>query len=131
MWLWESELHERGFRRRSERYWRCERGHGLPPGAHLSIFSWSEQALPGRRRRPRYLVELTEFHLTVAAGVEHVHFYYHERLANDWEPAGHTSRREVERLRLDLAALRGAADTVASALVEALGGRFYPRAGPP
>ncbi len=128
MWLWDNELHERGFRRRSERYWQCVRGHGLPADAHLSLFSWAEQTLPGRRKAERrYLVEVTEFHVTFHVGIDHVHFYYHERLHNDWEPAGHTSTDELLRLRLIPAEWRQRADAVAARFVAALGGLFYPR----
>jgi hypothetical protein len=123
MWLWASELNELGFRRRSEGYWRCERCFGLPGGAHLSLFSWGEQVLPGAR----FLVELTEFHVTFVVRQEHVHFYYHERLDNDWDPAGHTSAAELRRLGVDGAALRARADVVAASLIAALGGTFYRR----
>jgi hypothetical protein len=27
MWLWDLDLHALGFKRKSERYWRCERRH--------------------------------------------------------------------------------------------------------
>jgi hypothetical protein len=130
MWLWASELHERGFRRRSDRYWRCERGFGLPDGAHVSIFSWSEQTLPGGASGgSRFLVKLTEFHVTFVLQGEHVHFYCHERLENEWEPGGHTSAAQLRRLGLGPAELRAAADEVAMALVAALGGTWRPRGG--
>ena len=64
MWLWESELRELGFRRRSERYWRCDQRFNLSGIGHLSVFSWSEQTIPaGRTVRPlpegdRYLAFL-------------------------------------------------------------------------
>jgi hypothetical protein len=127
MWLWASELYELGFRRRSERYWQCERRFGLPNGAHLSLFSWGEQALPGASRRPRFLVELTEFHVTFVLRHEHVHFYYHEHLENEWRSGGHTSAAELRRLGADVRALRARADAVAAALVTAVGGAFQPR----
>ena len=131
MWLWESELYERGFRRRSERYWQCGRGYGLPAGAHLSIFSWAEQTIPGRRRRERLLlVELTEFHVTFVLGTQHVHFYYHEVLHNDWQPLGHTSANEIRRLGHDPAVWRARADAIAANVAAALGGTFHPRDGP-
>jgi hypothetical protein len=131
MWLWESELYERGFRRRSDRYWQCERGYGLPPAAHLSVFSWGEQTIPGRRRRERrLLVELTEFHVTFLLGGEHVHFYYHEVLHNDWQPLGHTSANEFRRLGHEPLAWLVHADTIAAKMTAALGGTFYPRDGP-
>ena len=74
MWLWDVDLQRLGFRRRSERYWQCERRFGLGAADHLSVFSWSEQAIPGRRGPARYLVELTEFHVTLTRGGEHLHF---------------------------------------------------------
>jgi hypothetical protein len=128
MWLWDNELYERGFRRRSERYWQCVRGHGLPADAHLSLFSWAEQTLPGRRKgQRRYLVEVTEFHVTFAIGIEHLHFYYHEHCDNDWKPAGHTSAGELRRLGLVPAQWRQRADEVAARLVASLGGTLFPR----
>src|SRR5579872_5870070 len=123
MWLWECELRELGFRRKSERYWRCERRFGLPLHGHLSIFSWSEQALPGRRRdAARFLVELTEFHVTFEIGLARLHYYYHERRENEWAPGGHTFGRALRRLGCDPAALRAEADAVAVELLAALGG---------
>jgi hypothetical protein len=127
MWLWASELNELGFRRKSEGYWRCERRFGLPPNAHLSLFSWGEHALPGAERPAPLLVELAEFHVTFVLRHQHVHFYYHERLHNDWDPAGHTSRAELRRLGVNRAELRARADAVAAAVAAALGGTFYPR----
>jgi hypothetical protein len=128
MWLWDIDLHALGFRRKSERYWRCERRHGLRADAHLSVFSWSEQAIPGRRRGPsRYLVELTEFHVTFHVRLDRVHFYYHELGNNEWQPYGHTSGRELRRLGCDRRALRAEADGVAGLLVAALGGVLLPR----
>src|SRR5437660_9962492 len=122
MWLWASELSGLGFRRKSDGYWQCERRHGLPDGAHLSLFSWSEQARPADTGRVRFLVEVTEFHVTFVLRHEHVHFYHHERLENGWEPGGHSSTRELRRLGANVNALREDADTIAAALVEALGG---------
>jgi hypothetical protein len=123
MWLWESELRELGFRRKSDRYWQCERRFGLEDDEHLSIFSWSEQAIPSSASGPaRFLVELTEFHLTFRIQCDHVHFYYHERLENEWFPEGHTSSTEIRRLGQDPLALRSRADQIASAFVAALGG---------
>jgi hypothetical protein len=127
MWLWASELSGFGFRRKSERYWQCERRFGLPPSAHLSLFSWGEQSVSDESGRPRFLVGLTEFHVTFVLRHEHVHFYYHERLENDWKPGGHTSAGHLRRLGADPAALRARADAVAAAVVEALGGTFFPR----
>jgi hypothetical protein len=127
MWLWESELRERGFRRKSERYWQCQRRYGMPDAVHLSIFSWSEQTLPGVAGQPHYLVELTEFHLTFVRAGEHLHFYYHEHGDNLWHPGGHTSLVEIQRLGLDLATLRDEADAIARTFVEALGGVLLER----
>jgi hypothetical protein len=128
MWQWDNELYERGFRRRSERYWQCVRGHGLPVDAHLSLFSWAEQTLPGRHKgQHRYLVEVTEFHVTFLIGIDHLHFYYHERWHNDWKPAGHTSGGELLRLGLVPAQWRQRADEVAARLVASLAGTLYPR----
>jgi len=129
MWLWASELIELGFRRKSERYWRCERRYGLPNWAHLSLFSWGEHALPRKSGPSRLLVELTEFHVTFVLRHDHVHFYYHEHLENDWEPGGHTCAGHLRRLGADVAALRAQADAIAEALIIALGGRFYSRDG--
>ena len=126
MWLWDSDLTCLSFRRRGDRYWRCERRHGLAGHDHLSVFSWSEQRLPGGR----YLVELTEFHVTFYRGGEHLHFYYHETLDNRWLPAGNTSGNEVRPLGLDPRELRQVADAVAGALVAALGGELLPREEP-
>lgn len=128
MWLWECELWALGFRRKSERYWQCERGHELPAAAHLSLFSWSEQRLPPEAGGSvRWLVELTEFHVTFQIGLEHVHFYYHEQGDNDWQPAGHTSSREIARLGESLHDWRRRADAIAAALAAALGGVLLPR----
>jgi hypothetical protein len=128
MWLWECELRELGFRRKSERYWQCKGRFGLRAEGHLSVFSWGEQTLPGGRDGPaRFVVELTEFHVTFRVGVDHVHFYYHERQENEWHAAGHTSGGELRRLGLDPAALRGQADAVAAEFVALLGGAYHPR----
>jgi hypothetical protein len=127
MWRWASELIELGFRRKSERYWQCKRRFGLPDGAHLSLFVWGEHALPTDSEDAPSLVELTEFHVTFVLGHEHVHFYYHDRLENNWRPGGHTSRGELRRLGIKEAALRARADAVAAALIEALGGTFSQR----
>jgi hypothetical protein len=123
MWKHESEMRRLGFRRRGERYWQCERRHGLAGHDHVSVFPWSELTLPGGA----LLVELTEFHVTFYRGGEHLHFYYHEMHANEWLPAGHTSANELRRVGLDPAELRGAADGIALALALALGGLLLPR----
>ena len=123
MWKHESDMRQLGFRRRGDRYWQCERRHGLGGYDHLSVFSWSEQLLPGGA----FLVELTEFHVTFYRGGEHLHFYYHEMHPNEWLPAGHTSLNEIRRLGLDPFELRETADAVALGLVLALGGVLLPR----
>src|SRR5262245_4040070 len=124
MWLWESELQRLGFRRRSERYWQCERRFGLPAWGHLSIFPWSEHALSDNR----LLIELDTFHVTFAIEGEHVHFYYHEASTeNDWEPGGHTSSAEICRLQRRPRSLRAQADEIAALLIAALAGALRPR----
>jgi hypothetical protein len=128
VWLWESELREQGFRRKSERYWQCKRRFGLGPDEYLSLFSLGEQTLPGGRGGSvRFVVELTEFHVTFRVGFEHVHYYYHERQENEWEPGGHTSAAKVRRLGLDSAALRARADAIAAEFIALLGGACRPR----
>jgi len=130
MWLWEAELRQLGFRRRSERYWQCERRHGLPGRAHLSIWPWSEQDIPGPGKQPlRFLIEVTEFHVTFLSAVDHLHFYYHERGVNEWQPGGHTSRAQMRRLREDPLALRALADGIAGRLIEGWGGQLLARRG--
>src|SRR5262249_23147805 len=116
MWLWDCQLRELGFTRKADRYWLCERCYGLKGHGHLSVFSWSEQTIPGARRR-RFLVEVSEFHVTLARGGENIHFYYHEHLDNTWEPGGHTSCAEIRRLDLDPQVLRAQADAIAEAFV--------------
>src|SRR5262249_30128158 len=123
MWQWDIDLRQLGFRRRGDGYWQCERRHCLESNDHLSVFSWSEQILPGGR----FLIELTEFHVTFCRGGEHLHFYYHELLDNHWQPAGYTSHNEVRRLGLDPIELRRQADDVACAFVESLGGVLLDR----
>jgi hypothetical protein len=129
MWQWDDALRQRGFRRRGERYWQCERGFGLGQAEHISIFSWSEQAIPGRRGPARFLVEVTEFHVTFLLGGEHLHFYYHEQTDHTWVPAGHTSANEIRRVDADPAVLRARADSVAREVIEGLGGSLLPRRG--
>jgi hypothetical protein len=125
MWRWDDDLRQLGFRRCGDRYWQCQRRHGLDGHDHLSVFSWSEQALPGGR----FLVELTEFHVTFHRSGEHLHFYYHELLENHWQPVGYTSHNEIRRLRLDPSELRRLADAVAGQFVAALGGVLLGREG--
>jgi hypothetical protein len=125
MWLWDCDLQRLGFRRRGDRYWQCERRHGLDEHDHISVFSWSEQRLPDGR----FLVELTEFHITFYRGGEQLHYYFHEMHDNQWQPAGYTSHNEIRRLGLEPVALRARADEIAVELIEALGGRVIPREG--
>jgi hypothetical protein len=128
MWLWDHDMHRLGFRRKSDRYWWCERRYGLAEGDHVSVFSWSEQAIPtGRSRPPRFLVELTEFHVTMPRGGENFHFYYHEHGENEWQPGGHTSAVEIRRVGCDPAELRAGADVIAAEVAAALGGVLLPR----
>jgi hypothetical protein len=122
-------MHRLGFRRKSDRYWWCQRRYGLGDGDHVSVFSWSEQTIPaGRSRPPRFLVELTEFHVTLPRGGENLHFYYHEDGDNEWQRGGHTSSAEIRRVSCDPGALRAAADAIAEELVMALGGVLLARA---
>jgi len=108
-----------------ERFWLCERRHGLLGHDHVSLFSWSEQALPGGA----FLVELTEFSRPpFYRGGEHLHFYYHEMLDNHWQPArpyfAHRNSPPGARPR------RAGAPRptpIAAALAEALGGVLLPR----
>ena len=118
MWLYDAQMSELGFRRKGERYWRCDRRHGLSGHDHVSVFCWSEQRAPDGRR----LVELTEFHVTFYRGGERLHFYYHEHEHNHWRHEGNTSYNEIRRLGLEPGALRAEAHAVAQALAAALGG---------
>jgi hypothetical protein len=129
VWLWAIELHELGFRRKSEGYWQCQGRFGLPETAHLSVFAGNEQTFPGDRRGRRRLVEVSTFHITFEIGRENIHFYYHERLENEWEPGGHTSAAEIRHLGQDPGKLRGRADEVAAQLVASLLGRYHAREG--
>jgi hypothetical protein len=127
MWLWDIELRALGFRRKSERYWQCVRRFELPDAAYLSLFSWSEQFIPAGDGR--YLVELSEFHVTFQIALERIHFYYHERSENAWKAAGHTSSREIRRLGVEPAQLRARADMTAALFIAAVGGVYHPRRG--
>jgi len=103
------------------------------------IVSYAQQVVSGnrvaadlferlhQRHGTRWLVELTEFHVTFQLGLEHVHFYYHEQGENAWRPAGHTSSAEIIRLGESPLAWRSRADASAAALVAALGGVLLPR----
>jgi hypothetical protein len=127
VWLWAIELHELGFRRKSDRYWQCERRYGLPAEAHLSVFAWGEHGVAADAGAAPRLVEVSTFHVTFEIGRENIHFYYHELSDNEWEPAGHTSAAEIARLGRAARELRRAADEIAAALVAALGGTLHPR----
>ena len=127
MWLWEFELRTLGFRRLSERYWQCEGRFGLPECAHISVFPWVEQSLPGDRRKLPVLVELDTFHVTFVTPAGRIHFYYHDRLQNDWQPGGHTRAREIRRQGYRAHRLCAEADAVASEFVAALTGKFRQR----
>jgi hypothetical protein len=123
MWLWDAELWELGFRRKSEDYWQCVGRYGLPDGSYLSVFSWAAHRVGGAKKGlAPYLVELTEFHVTIPLGGERLHFYYHQRGEEEWEPGGHTSGREVRRVGGRPRQLRRLADAVAAEVVRALGG---------
>lgn len=121
MWLWECELRRLGLRRLSERYWQCEGRYGLPGGAYLSVFP---HATAGRER-----LDVCAFHVTFCLGVDRVHFYFHERAEEVWEPGGHTSAAEIRRYRREPAELRRVAEGVAAEFLAALGMRLLPRDG--
>jgi len=121
MWLWQVEWHVVGFRRQTRRLWLCKRRFGLPPNAHLSAFVDCESTLPHRGT----LIGLSTFHVTFEIASDNVHFYYHERLENEWEPGGHTSAGEITHLGADLRELR----RIAAAVVEALRGVYHGREG--
>jgi hypothetical protein len=127
MWLWLSELHRLGFRRRSERYWQCERRYGLPGSAYLSVFSHAQEVertgLHGGRER----VDVSAFHVTFCLGLDRVHFYYHEAAEAVWEAGGHTSIPEIRRYAVDPTELRARADQIAARMVTALGAELLPR----
>src|SRR5262249_32891639 len=111
MWFWDIQLRALGFRRRAVRYWQCEGRFGLPGHGHISLFPWSELREAGGQ-----LVDVSAFHVTFVIGLDHVHFYYHERHEHEWEPGGHTSAGELRRLGCDPDELRRAADTIAAAV---------------
>jgi hypothetical protein len=128
VWLWDFQLHELGFRRKSEGYWQCEGRYGLPGHAHLSVFACAEHDAPGGGKSKLVrLVGFSAFHVTFEVGGERLHFYYHERLENEWDPGGRTSAAEISRLGVVPRELRRQADAMAAALVEALGGTYHPR----
>jgi hypothetical protein len=125
MWIWLSELHRIGFRRRSSCYWQCERRYELPASNYLSIFVDSSEIDPAGRER----IDFASFHVTFRLGADRVHFYYHEVGDNVWEPGGHTSSHELRLHDVNPAAHRELADQIANRLVAAMGGEFVPRSG--
>ncbi|MEK6239063.1 MAG: hypothetical protein N2C14_30475, partial [Planctomycetales bacterium] len=128
VWLHEHELRMLGFRRKSDRYWRCDARHGLQGDDHLSLHLWErEQVVVGRRRRGAFRFEMAEFHVTLAVPHHNLHFYFHEVKPNEWEPGGHTSSAEIELTSLNPAALREDADRIADKFIQALGGVRLPR----
>ncbi len=126
MWLWEFQPRPLGLRRLSDRYWQCERRHGLPADAYLSVFAHAHERRAARTAG-RERVDLCAFHVTFCLGVDRVHFYYHERAEGVWEPGGHTSGTEIRRYRREPAELRAAADRIASEFLSALGMTLAPR----
>jgi hypothetical protein len=131
MWIWVSELHRLGFRRRGEHYWQCERRYGLPASAYLSVFTAAREIERPGRRPGRERVEVAAFHVTFCLGLDRVHFYYHEAGEGAWEPGGHTSTPELRRYAIDPAKLRASADQIAGRVVTALGAELLPRAARP
>jgi hypothetical protein len=129
MWLWDVQLSELGFRRRSSRYWQCERRFGLPGHAYLSLFTWAETRHPDGSRRSKRFVEICAFHVTFLIGFDHVHFYFHERDENVWEPGGHTSSPEIVRLNHDPGRLRTCADEITADFIRAMNGALLAREG--
>jgi hypothetical protein len=127
MWLWECELRYVGLRRLSAGYWQCERRHGLPEGAYLSVFSHAEDRQGTTRSTRRERHDVCAFHVTFCLGVDRAHFYFHEVTEGVWEPGGHTSSTELLRYLREPAVLRAVADRVAAALLAALGMRLLPR----
>lgn len=128
MWLWASELHQLGFRRKRDRYWLCARRWGLRGVDHLSLYPWSEQTVSGPSACAALtLVELTEFHVTFVVSGERLHFYYHELGDSAWQSGRHTSRAELERQGCAARQLRGRADAIAEQFIAALGCSFRHR----
>jgi hypothetical protein len=122
MWKWKCELHELGFHRRPQGLWICESRFGLGEDEHLSLFPdvetfWQNQ----------HLLCFSAFHITFEIFADNVHFYYHERNDNEWEPGGHTSSIEIRRLGQDVSQLRELADGIALRFVEGLRGIWLDR----
>ena len=119
MWIWIWELKQMGFRQKSERYFQCARGFGLEQGQHLSLFLWTRNA-----KKNATCFAVTEFHVTIQLGGDHLHFYYHELAQNVWRRGGHTSTIEIERLGYCAQTLRSHAEFVANQFIEQLNGEW-------
>ena len=91
-----------GLRRKSDRYWQAERRFGLGGADHLSIYSWSEQAIPGASGPARFLVELTDKGRRALSGIEP------RRRAWATETAGQVETEQLEHAVAVLARLRAA-----------------------
>jgi hypothetical protein len=121
MWIIDAELQRLGFRRRSRRYWQCERRYGLPDDAYISIYSTGKDTHLDRDPMAlRSAVDVSAFHVTFLLDVDNVHFYYHEYGDGVWEAGGHTSSAEIARHGVDPVVLRRLADAVAADFVLAL-----------
>jgi len=122
--LWTNDLKRLGFRHRTDRYWRCDRGYGLDASTHVSLFLWTTHAQLTARTA---CYEVAEFHVTFEVPGHNLHFYYHEARASEWVAAGHTSTAEVSRLGFDVTELRRIADAIAQRLVASLEGVLHDR----
>lgn len=127
MWIWDFQLRQLGFRRKNNRYWRCEYGFGLNEGDHLSLFLWTRETHSATSPTRSLAYELTEFHVTFLTDRDHLHFYYHEIQENRWEPGGYTSAIQIQGLGFDPRDLISEADTIAQELVAVLNGTWVPR----
>lgn len=134
MHILEAELQRLGFRRRSRRYWQCERGYELPVGAYLSIYTDGRDGHLDRERRCRHAglggnrtTQISAFHVTFLLDADNVHFYYHDYGDQTWEPGGHTSRAEIEQHGVDALNLRERADAIAARFAVALHSVLLPR----
>lgn len=128
MWIINAELQRLGFRRRSRRYWQCERRYGLPNDAYLSIYAEGKDShLDRDSGKSARILEVSAFHVTFLLDVDNVHFYYHEYGDGVWEAGGHTSSAEIARHDVDPRALRRLADAVAAELALALEVNLLPR----
>jgi len=128
MLILDVELRRLGFRRRSRRYWQCERRYGLPEDAYISIFSTGKD---GRLDRVQCadarVLQLDAFHVMFLLDVDNVHFYYHQYADDAWEPGGNTSSAEIARHDVDPIGLREWADAIAAAFVRALDAHLWNR----